>query len=138
MLRHSAAMYRHAAAVTVVAALACATSSPARAADLGAKCHRDRQCAAGSICSDQGACVPLPNKKSVIPFHFWNKNDGAGTTVVGPFVHRSSARAQSTTSMLFPLVAVHDSPRYSVRVVFPFVWRVRDGNETDTAIFPLY
>ncbi|MDB4970430.1 MAG: uncharacterized protein JWN44_6119 [Myxococcales bacterium] len=68
----------------------------------------------------------------------WRKQNGVSTTVVGPFVHQSNARTHSRTSMLFPLLTIHDSPRYSVKVLFPFLWRVRDGDETDTAIFPLY
>ena len=42
------------------------------------------------------------------------------------------------TNLFFPLLTLHDSPHYSVRVLFPIVWRVHDGDETDTAIFPLY
>ena len=72
------------------------------------------------------------------PIGAWRRLDGVSTTVVGPFVHQSNARTGSRTNMLFPLLTIHDSPRYSVRVLFPFVWRVRDGDETDTAIFPLY
>jgi hypothetical protein len=64
--------------------------------------------------------------------------NGVSTTVVGPFIHRRNANTQSRTSMLFPLLTLHDAPGYSVRVLFPLVWHIRDGNETDTAIFPLY
>jgi len=72
------------------------------------------------------------------PIGAWQRKDGVTTTVVGPFVHQSNPRTQSRTSLFFPLLTLHDSPRYSVRVLFPIVWRVRDGDETDTAIFPLY
>ena len=64
--------------------------------------------------------------------------NGVSTTVVGPFVRRTNEAAHSSTTLLFPLVAVHDAPNYSVRIVFPIVWRIHDGDETDTAIFPLY
>ncbi len=72
------------------------------------------------------------------PLGAWRRLDGVSTTVVFPFVHQSNARTHSSTNMFFPLLTLHDSPNYSVRVLFPFVWRVRDGDETDTAIFPLY
>lgn len=68
----------------------------------------------------------------------WQKKNGVATTVVGPFIHQSNAQQRSRTNILFPLLTLHDSPRYSVRVLFPIVWRVRDGDETDTALFPLY
>ncbi|MGZ3437995.1 MAG: hypothetical protein ACXVDD_00680 [Polyangia bacterium] len=74
----------------------------------------------------------------VWPIGGWRRVDGVSTTVVGPFVHQSNAAAHSKTSLFFPLLTLHDSPKYSVRVLFPFIWRVRDGDETDTAIFPLY
>lgn len=66
------------------------------------------------------------------------RENGVSTTVVGPFIRRVNEPAHSSTTLLFPLVAVHDAPDYKVRVVFPIVWRIRDGAETDTAIFPLY
>ena len=72
------------------------------------------------------------------PVGGWQKKAGVSTTVVGPFVHQSNERTHSRTSLFFPLLTLHDSPRYSVRVLFPIVWRVRDGDETDTAIFPFY
>lgn len=72
------------------------------------------------------------------PLGAWRKKDGVSTTVVFPFVHQSNARTHSRTNMIFPLLTLHDAPDYSVRVLFPFVWRIRDGAETDTAIFPLY
>jgi hypothetical protein len=72
------------------------------------------------------------------PIGAWQRKDGVDTTVVGPFVHQSNARRHSRTNIFFPLLTLHDEPRWSVRVFFPFVWRVRDGNETDTAIFPFY
>lgn len=72
------------------------------------------------------------------PIGAWRRLNGVSTTVVGPFVHQSNERTHSSTNLFFPLLTLHDSPRYSVRVFFPFVWRVRDGDETDTALFPLY
>ena len=72
------------------------------------------------------------------PVGAWRHKDDVSTTVVFPFVRQTNARTQSKTSMFFPLLTLHDSPTYSVRVLFPFVWRVRDGDETDTAIFPFY
>ena len=72
------------------------------------------------------------------PLGGWRRKDGVSTTVVFPFVHQSNARTHARTTMIFPLLALHDSPRYSVRVLFPFFWRVHDGAETDTALFPLY
>jgi hypothetical protein len=72
------------------------------------------------------------------PIGAWRRLDGVTTTVVGPFIRQTNARTHSRTSLFFPLVTLHDSPHYSVRVLFPIVWRVRDGDETDTAIFPLY
>lgn len=72
------------------------------------------------------------------PIGAWRRHDGVDTVVVGPFIHQKSARTQSSTTLLFPLVGVHDSPGYHVRVVFPFVWRIHDGDEVDTALFPLY
>src|SRR5262249_3935156 len=38
----------------------------------------------------------------------------------------------------FPLGGKHDAPGYHVLVQFPFFWRIQDGNETDTAVPPLY
>jgi hypothetical protein len=64
--------------------------------------------------------------------------NGVSTTVVGPFVRRTNEAAHSSTTLLFPLLAIHDAPNYSVRVVFPILWRIHDGDETDTALFPLY
>jgi hypothetical protein len=64
--------------------------------------------------------------------------NGVSTTVVGPVIHRSNANTGARTTLLFPLVAVHDQPGWSVRVVFPVFWRIHDGDETDTALFPLY
>jgi hypothetical protein len=72
------------------------------------------------------------------PIGAWRKANGVNTVVVGPFGYQSKEATHSRTAMLFPLLTVHDSPRYSVRVLFPFIWRIRDGEETDTAIFPIY
>lgn len=72
------------------------------------------------------------------PIGAWYSRNGVSTTVVGPFVHQSNTRNHSVTNLLLPLLALHDEPRWSVRVFFPFVWHVRDGEERDTAIFPLY
>jgi hypothetical protein len=68
----------------------------------------------------------------------YQREHGVSTTVVGPFIHRTNANNDSRTTMLFPLVVWHDSPTWSVKVLFPLLWRVRDGAETDTVVFPLY
>ncbi len=72
------------------------------------------------------------------PIGAWRRLDGVSTTVVGPFIHQSNANTQSRTSLFFPLLTIHDAPGFSVRVLFPFVWRVHDGDEVDTALFPIY
>lgn len=72
------------------------------------------------------------------PIGGWRRHGGVETTVVGLFAHQTNARRHSRTNIFFPLLTLHDEPRWSVRVFFPFVWRVRDGDETDTAIFPFY
>jgi hypothetical protein len=72
------------------------------------------------------------------PIGAWRRLDGVSTTIVGPFVHQTNERTGSRTNLFFPLLTIHDSPHFSVRVFFPFVWRVHDGDETDTAFFPLY
>jgi hypothetical protein len=91
------------------------------------------------------ALFPLFYKRStpeggfgVTPIGGWRQHDGVFTAVVGPFIAQRNRATGSSTNMLFPLVALHRSPRYSVSVAFPFFWRVRDGAETDTSIFPLY
>ena len=45
------------------------------------------------------------------PVGGWQKNAGVETTVVGPFIHQSNERTHSRTSMLFPLLTLHDSPQ---------------------------
>jgi hypothetical protein len=68
----------------------------------------------------------------------YQRAHGVSTTVVGPFIRRTDAGTGARTTMLFPLAAWHDSPAWSVRVLFPILWRVRDGAETNTVVFPLY
>lgn len=72
------------------------------------------------------------------PIGGWHRKNGVATTVIFPFAHQSNARTHARTSLLFPLLALHDAPHYKVRVLFPFVWRIHDGDETDTALFPFY
>jgi hypothetical protein len=72
------------------------------------------------------------------PIGAWVRENGVNTTVVFPFVHRSNANTRSRTDMFFPLLTLHEAPNYAVKVFFPFVWRVRDGAETNTAVIPFY
>src|SRR5262249_41651264 len=72
------------------------------------------------------------------PIGAWRRLGGVSTTVVGPFIHQSNENTGSRTSLFFPLLAIHDAPRFKGRVFFPFVWRIHDGDETATAIFPIY
>ena len=74
----------------------------------------------------------------VAPLAGWQKSPRQETIVVGPYGYQSNAQTKSRTHLLFPLGVVHDAPNYHVVVQFPFYWRVREGQETDTVAFPIY
>jgi len=72
------------------------------------------------------------------PLVGWRSTATAETVVVGPYVYRRNDETGARTHALFPLFIKHDAPDYHVVVQFPFFWRVHDGKEIDTTIFPLY
>jgi hypothetical protein len=80
-----------------------------------------------------------PRRATLIsPLAYWSKAPGRETLWVGPWLDRRDDVTHSRTRMLFPLLLLHDAPNYSVTVATPFFWRVRDGAETDTALFPFW
>ncbi|MSP60624.1 MAG: hypothetical protein EXR72_09850 [Myxococcales bacterium] len=57
---------------------------------------------------------------------------------IGPYLRLHDGERPSTTHILLPLAVKHDAPNYHVFVQFPFFWRVQEGDETDTVVFPFY
>jgi hypothetical protein len=74
----------------------------------------------------------------VSPLGGWKKEPRKETIVVGLYGYQRNDRKKSRTHFFFPLGAIHDAPDYHVAVQFPFFWRVREKDETDTAFFPFY
>ncbi len=76
----------------------------------------------------------------VLPLFAHVRNDERKTDHwwVGPFVRLHDGTAQSTTNIFVPLLVDHQAPGYHVTVQFPFFWRVKEGDETDTVVFPFY
>jgi hypothetical protein len=74
----------------------------------------------------------------VAPLAGWRSTAREETAVVGPYIYHRNLDTGSRTHFFFPLVAVHDAPDYHVAVGFPFYWRIHEGAETDTALFPFY
>jgi hypothetical protein len=72
------------------------------------------------------------------PIGGWVREKGVDTTVIFPFAYQTNRDKHSRTSMFFPLLTIHDSPSWSVKVFFPIIWRVRDRDETNTAVIPFY
>jgi hypothetical protein len=74
---------------------------------------------------------------ALTPLGGWRKDGPVSTVVVGPYVYRKNDRTHSRYHFFFPLGLGYDRPGYSVRVQFPFFWRVSEGRDTDTHLFPL-
>jgi hypothetical protein len=74
----------------------------------------------------------------VAPLVGWRSTAQGETAVVGPYVYNRNNVTHGTTHFFFPLFAKHDAPDYHVVVQFPFFWRVREKDETDTAVLPFY
>jgi hypothetical protein len=72
------------------------------------------------------------------PLGGWRRTPREETTVIGPYVYHHAVPTHSRSHFFIPLVGVHNEPNYHVTVAFPFVWRVREGAETYTTVFPFY
>ena len=93
------------AAATLAFVLALAPLA-ARAANVGEKCNDDRECAVGTICSNQNICVALSKKKSIIPFYFHQPGD-SGYRHITPLLYFSTWDKHDETRVQFPFFAWH-------------------------------
>lgn len=121
-----------ASSILVLAIPSVAAAGPLRD---GAACISDLQCLSGSRCTNS-VCVRSEKKKQLFPFSF--SRGERDFLFIGPYVHATNRRTESSTHFFIPLVATHTAPDYHVTVQFPFFWRVHDHAETDTVVFPFY